>query len=682
MSEARRAFFPYIDGLRAVSILAVVLFHLSAGLLPGGFAGVDVFFAVSGFVVSGSLHHYQITSFRKLAAFFYARRFRRIVPALLLVLLTTSLASTLFTPYAYLSSYTHKAGAAAFFGYSNIALARGVDYFSPLGEFNPFTHTWSLAVEEQFYLIFPPLLFLLRKRLVGWALWLIGGLCAASFAYGFVEPSLSINLGFYSSLARFWEIGAGVLLYMGLARFGLFEGGHRVENSIATYLGLALIGLAFAFAAKGAFPVPEAALPIAGALFVMIGLHGRKPTSRAARLLGSRPMLWLGGISYSLYLWHWPVFVLFRWTVGFNAPAHKLAALALALALANLSYYLVEQPLRRAPFLQPAKRAIPIALAAVVLAYLAANPILASNSALSFSVVRLNRPDWDPGLKIDAADADGCRIQRSETPLGRAMVTTVQRSGCDRPAARETLFVVGDSHAAAFGLMFDAFALRTGVKVVRYESPGCALLQAAPPLDVCREPIAAEVNAVAARVAPGDVVFLPGLRVPRFRDQWLDEDQDAAAYFARGAAAHDVVLAEALAHLDRLARPGVKVVLELPKPIFKIPLFRCSDWFNKNNPSCASGAELDRAYLESYRAPVLRFAEELGAKRPGLTLWDPFPLLCPTDTCSMWRGDKPLFFDGDHVSAYANRLLYDAFAEKMRRQGLGLEREAGAAPAL
>ncbi len=680
MSEARRPFFPYIDGLRAVSILAVVLFHMSPGLLPGGFAGVDVFFAVSGFVVSGSLHHYQITRFRELAAFFYARRFRRIVPALLLVLLTASLASTLFTPYAYLSSYTHKAGAAAFFGYSNIVLARGVDYFSPLGEFNPFTHTWSLAVEEQFYLIFPPMLFLLRKKLARWALWLLGGLCAASFAYGFIEPSLSINLGFYSSLARFWEIGAGVLLYMGLARFGLFEGGHRVENAVATYLGLALVGLALAFSTKTAFPVPEAALPIAGALFVMIGLHGRKPTSHAARLLGSRPMLWLGAISYSLYLWHWPVFVLFRWTVGFHTPALKLAALALAFALASFSYYAVERPLRRAPFLQPARRAIPIALACVVLAYLLANPILASNSALSFSVVRLNRQDWDPGLKIDAADAQGCRIARTEAALGRATVTTVLRAGCDKPAAPQTLFVIGDSHSAAFGGMFDAFALRTGVPVIRYESPGCALLQAAPPLDVCREPIAAMVDAVAARVKPGDVVFLPGLRVPRFRHQWLDEDLDTAAYFAGAAAAHDATLAEAVAHLDRLARPGVRVVLELPKPIFKIPLFRCSDWFNKDNPSCASGAELTRAHLESYRAPMLRFAEELRAKRPDLALWDPFPLLCPGETCSMWRGDKPLFFDGDHVSAYANRLLYDDFAQEMRRRGLGLQREAGAGP--
>ena len=146
---------------------------------------------------------------------------------------------SLFVPEAFLSSNIRRTAFAAFFGFSNFRLAGGPDYFSPQAEFNPFTHTWSLGVEEQFYLIFPMLIFLLtrggkiaRSSAVG-----LFALCALSFAYGFVEPSTSWPLGFYSSFSRFWEIGAGVLLYAVLARDGLFEArpAPLPEIRIATY---------------------------------------------------------------------------------------------------------------------------------------------------------------------------------------------------------------------------------------------------------------------------------------------------------------------------------------------------------------------------------------------------------------------------------------------------------------
>ena len=223
--DAERLYFPYIDGLRALSIIAVVLYHLEPALLPGGFSGVDIFFVVSGFIVSASLHGYKASGFLALVALFYARRFRRIVPALLFMLVTTSLAVVVFIPEAFLSNNIRRTAIAAFFGFSNFRLAGGPDYFSPLAEFNPFTHTWSLAVEEQFYLIFPVLIFLLTGggRIARAAAAGLFALCVLSFAYGFIEPSTSFRLGFYSSFSRFWEIALGVLLYATLARFGMFE---------------------------------------------------------------------------------------------------------------------------------------------------------------------------------------------------------------------------------------------------------------------------------------------------------------------------------------------------------------------------------------------------------------------------------------------------------------------------
>jgi peptidoglycan/LPS O-acetylase OafA/YrhL len=154
----------FIDGLRAVAVLSVIIYHLNPTLLPGGFVGVDIFFVISGFVVSYSISEFApLGTWRSLTRF-YARRFARIMPALLVCLLITLLLSALFIPDAYLSHANYETGLRAFVGLSNVKLAQiSGDYFSPISSFNPFTHTWSLGVEEQFYLFFP-ILFLVWQK--------------------------------------------------------------------------------------------------------------------------------------------------------------------------------------------------------------------------------------------------------------------------------------------------------------------------------------------------------------------------------------------------------------------------------------------------------------------------------------------------------------------------------------
>ena len=669
----RHAFYPYIDGLRAVSIISVVLFHLYARILPGGFAGVDIFFTISGFVVSSSLHAYKVESFRNLLAFFYARRFRRIVPALLLVLLVTSAVSTMFSPAPYLSRYTQDVGRAAFFGYSNIALARGIDYFSPLGQFNPFTHTWSLAVEEQFYVIFPFTFFALRRtgHISRRALAALLALCLASFIYGLMESRFSFSLGFYSSLARFWEIGSGVALYAALAASGRFDAPVGRENRLATAVGATLIALAFVLGTEDLYPVPGAVPAVGGALLILYGLQGAVPASPVARLLTRPAMLWIGAISYSLYLWHWPIFVMFRWTVGFGSLTNKLMALALAIAAATASYYLVERPLRRAALLQPARRAIPVALIALVIGWKLAGGLLGPKSWIALSTVNRNLRDWTPSMTLLPPTEDGCRVVHESHTVGPLTRLTVTREGCDRKAAPHVLFVLGDSHALAYADMFDLFALATGVRVERYDLLGCSFLQLEPLSDRCRPIEFDAVTDIAARIAPGDVLFTPSLRVPRFVNEWDEKQQETDSYFRRIGDEREETFAQAVSLLAKIARPGVRIVFELPKPVFRIPLFRCVDWFNRSNPVCAPGSEMDRAFFEKFRAPVVDFVSGLQARFPELSVWDATPYLCSQDTCSMWRDGKPMFFDGDHVSAYADRVLYPEFRREMARYGLG-----------
>jgi peptidoglycan/LPS O-acetylase OafA/YrhL len=662
-TSAERLYFPYIDGLRALSIVAVVLFHLQPGLLPGGFGGVDIFFVVSGFIVSASLHGHKAPSFPALVALFYARRFRRIVPALLFMLVTTSLAVVVFVPEAFLSSNIRRTAFAAFFGFSNFRLASGPDYFSPQAEFNPFTHTWSLAVEEQFYLVFPLLIFLLTSgsRIARASAVALLALCVLSFAYGFVEPSTSLPLGFYSSFSRFWEIGAGVLLYAVLARHGLFEVQSKPlpEIRIATYLGSALIAAGFIAGHAQAYPVPGAILPVAGALLVIAGLQGRMPLSPVGRLLSSRAAVSIGLISYSLYLWHWPVFVLFRWTVGFSTPAQKLLALGLAVALSLISYVLVEKPLRTSPWLRAPMRAIPISLLAVVLLAWGSDRTFGNSSRLSASVVSASRDDWYPQMRASAAK--GCRIEWRKA--GAALVS--QPLDCEGGIAGARLFVVGDSHATAYFTLLADYARLTRSSVALYQTPGCYFVHLIPSAEGCAAVVGAVLDDIRTQLKAGDAIFMPSLRVPRFRDQWGEGEFDTAATWKSMTRNSEAGFAEALAILEKLSVPGVHLVFELPKPIFPTPLFRCSDWFNRGNPACSAGTQMERALLERHRQPVLAFAGKLQSRIKGFSTWDPFPVLCPGKTCSMRNDGKPLFFDGDHVSGFANRLLLADFMRKM-----------------
>jgi peptidoglycan/LPS O-acetylase OafA/YrhL len=670
--DAERLYFPYIDGLRAFSIAGVVLYHLEPGLLPGGFGGVDIFFVVSGFIVSGSLHGRKTSGFFALVALFYARRFRRIVPALLFMLVATSLAVVLFIPEAFLSNNIRRTASAAFFGFSNFRLAGGPDYFSPQAEFNPFTHTWSLGVEEQFYLIFPALIFLLTSggRIAKASAFGLFALVALSFAYGFVEPSMKVNLGFYSSFSRFWEIGAGVLLYWILARYGLFDARvtQRPEISIATYLGAGLIAAGFIIGNSQAYPVPGAALPVGGALLLIAALQGRVPMSPIGKVLSSRPAVAIGLISYSLYLWHWPVFVLFRWTVGFSTPALKLPALAIAVALSLISYVLVEKPLRTSPWLRAPSRAIAIYVLAVVLGAVAADRMFGNSSRFSASTVTANRSDWYPESRSKGSKE--CRVEWRTKPLAVGAALLSQRLDCDLADADARLFVVGDSHATAYLSLLADYARLTRIPVALFQTPGCYFVHLIPSAAGCTAVVDVVLDEIRKQLKAGDVVFMPSLRVPRFRDQWGEQELDTAAAWQGIAQNSEAGFSEAVAIFAKLNVPGVHFVFELPKPIFGTPLFRCSDWFNRSNPACSAGAEMEREILERHRQPVLAFADKLRGRVAGFSTWDPFPLLCPGKTCSMLRDGKPLFFDGDHVSGVANRLLLGDFMRKMDELGL------------
>lgn len=331
---------PELDGLRAIAVLSVVLFHAGVGLVSGGYIGVDIFFVLSGFLITSILIK-EISSGRFSFPLFYERRIRRLLPPLVPVLLVTGCAAFVFFDRVPLEGFSKSL-------YSTLALSANwyflssVGYFDGPGESTPLLHMWSLSVEEQFYLFFPIILILIiRKKRT-----LLPALCAALLVISFAIATYYLYAGkqeiaFYSSLARFWELLVGALLASVQARL---NPSRRVADAMEIG-GLLLLGVAmFLYTPETLFPGPAALLPTFGTALI-IAAHGRGRLVSPVLKLPS--IVWIGLISYGLYLWHWPILVFVRYLKPLAGAYELTAAVLISVLLSAASYYWIEAPIRR-----------------------------------------------------------------------------------------------------------------------------------------------------------------------------------------------------------------------------------------------------------------------------------------------------------------------------------------------
>ncbi|BAP46048.1 O-antigen acetylase [Pseudomonas sp. StFLB209] len=675
----RQVHYPYIDGLRAIAVIAVILYHLKDSYLPGGFAGVDVFFVISGFVVSSSMANFQGRHFFTFVTTFYARRMRRILPALLFCVLVTGLVSALFIPASWLSDSNEKTGLFALFGLSNFILAdTGNAYFSPKTDFNPFTHTWSLGVEEQFYFVFPILFFVwvafARLRWLSVGLFVAGLVASLVWAWGFAAGRETQM--FYMLAPRFWELAAGVLCYQAMAYSGRVNSPRPATalSSAGVLLGLGLIGYALWVSQPAQFPFPGALPAVAGLLCVLVFGHGRQGDLLTGALSHWLPVA-IGKVSYSLYLWHWPVFVLMRWTVGLESLPSQLAAVLLSTVLAVFSYRIIEVPLRRRPLLDrlPNLAVISLGLLALAGAWGGYKWTVKSQPQLTLNTVSQHPLDWYPYSRPHSDAAPGCVAQASDSLVAGNRVLSYSRGGCDRPVQWPfTLYVVGDSHAMAYIPMLSKLVMDTGVQVRLYNNGGCPFMsfQAIRESEACRANSLAALQDITGKVQAGDVLFMPSLRLSRFSDQFehFARSKTMAEMFGEQAVSGRQRLeAEAPQWLAPLAEKGVRLVFEAPKPIFEIPPFRCANWFDHNNPICSYGRSVKRDEMQTYRQPVTEILGRLAGQMPAVSVWDPLPVLCPESDCQVERDGRPLFYDADHVSGHGNMLLAPDFEQFINR---------------
>lgn len=677
------AYRPDIDGLRAVAVLSVMAYHLNNTWLPGGFVGVDVFFVISGFVVASSLIAGPAESFPNFLSDFYARRLARILPALVLVLIFSSLMATLFIPQAWLSELSEKTARAAFFGLSNLVLQKNTDvYFAPRAEFNPYTHTWSLSVEEQYYLLAPLFVyFWLRAyrndRSIN-AHVAIGVLVLVMIASLVVCIRASSSLpifAFYSIFSRLWELAVGALLFLltcaNPSWLGTGQAGWRV---ITASLGLIGIAVGLIYAESTGFPWPWALLPVVGTMF-LIGGATLRPDDAVRRVLTAPVMVWVGKRSYSLYLWHWPVFVLMRWTVGLNTAALFAAAVVITFCAATVSYRFVEQPLRHNATLEGRANWVRITafIAMPAMGISLAKHLFNHKERYSLSTVARSSVDWYVSERMPYSNIGDRKctvvVEYHDIAGGQERRYVPQ---CPDNKIKKSVFVLGDSHATMLAPAFDQLSGEEGVQVNIFSYGGCPFLDFIGPMDVtsrsaeCLEFTRVVTQQTLNAASPGDTVLLSSLRMHRYGDQWASfnvPDMYDVMYGSEAMGRRLAAIEDAKSWLQLFADKQLKVVFTAPTPIFKAPTFRCSDWFNATNPICIGNNQQTRPELERLRQPIINVMHALGREFQNVTVWDAFPVLCPDDICRTQKDGRPLFFDGDHLSAYGNLTIYPSFKQ-------------------
>lgn len=604
-----------IDGLRAVAVLVVVGFHAGVPFLKGGFVGVDVFFVISGYLIAGIVAERQAAGDFSLG-WFWERRIRRIFPALMAMLAGTSLLAWLLMLPRDLAAYARSLAATLVSG-ANVYFWRTSDYFDDAAVSKPLLHAWSLGVEEQFYIVFPLVMLLAARFAGGRVRTLLAAAAVASFALSLWQTGAQPVSAFYLPFARAWELLTGVLLALWRPVPPRPWMAHAAGGA-----GLAAIAVsAVAFSEATDWPGLAAVLPCLGAGLVILGRGGM-----ANRLLAARPLVWIGLISYSLYLWHWPLLVFQR--LVSPGPWQAAAAVALAFLLAALSLRYVERPFRHGRFLTRRRVFAGAAAAIATLGAFAGGVAAAKGAPQRFDARALKMAEFQERRSRGSYRIDTCFVS-GDAPAGR-----FDRDPCvRRDPGRPDWLLIGDSHAAA--LWHGLSTANPGLNVMQATAAGCSLARGADDAERqgCRAMTSLVYDDLLAGPPP-DGVVLAG--------RWREKDV--------------VRVAETL---DWLKARRIPVVLIGPAPQYDddLPQLMVLSW-RLNDPDLP--ARRLTAWPRGVEADLRRVAADKGV--PYVSLFD---LLCAGAGCrTLVDETTPLAWDYGHLtpegSVYVARRLREA----------------------
>jgi peptidoglycan/LPS O-acetylase OafA/YrhL len=626
---------PDVDGLRAIAVIGVVIFHAFPTWLPGGFVGVDVFFVISGYLITGLLIRESNAGDVHIRTF-YARRIKRIFPALIVVLSTGLIAGwLLLTSEEYYNLGKYTAGGAAFL--DNFMFWRAAGYFDSAANTKPLLHLWSLGIEEQFYLVWPLMIWLFFRwsKLQRPLLYI---LFFSSLIYSLWTIQIDPVKDFYSPFTRFWELIIGGILAFELINNKPIEIKFR---RFASGLGLFLIFLGFLFIKpEHKFPGYLALLPTIGAALVIFS----NEESRLNRIiLSNKFIVWFGLISYPLYLWHWPVLSFAR-IVSSQTPSVlvRVGLVALSILLAWWTYRFIEKPIR---FRSRSKRVIPLLCIGMVIVFFSGH-IINANDGFKFRNYSLLNAD--PSTMVNGADRSklkkSCKIDSDKMPLYEWCLSD------NKPDAPNQYIVIGDSKGESlfFGLSRES-DVHHGWRMIG--SVSHLADETSPKNQIAYESIEKDDKLRVVLL----VNALRGLFPINFETGFI-EKQISSTEIDEKVAAYTKLI-------NRFSKANKGSVFVIDNPSLPDP------------NSCVSGGLTSSAFLNQFlyrkendlcklrysdhligTSPYQTFISRLKEKNPDLLVFDPLPLLCDVslNLCTTTENHNFLYSYGDHISDYSS----------------------------
>ncbi|HTE49586.1 MAG TPA: acyltransferase family protein [Kofleriaceae bacterium] len=674
-ASATEGFRADIQGLRAVAVLLVLLYHLWPAAVPGGYVGVDVFFVISGYLITGMLVREAERSDRVSLSGFYVRRMGRLLPAATATLVVVAVLSFALLPPLRWQDTAAEIAASTFYFENWLLIGKSVDYLASASAASPVQHFWSLSVEEQFYIVWPLVilaaLWLARRtgwprRRVLWAALLI--LAAASLACSIIATARMPVPAYFSSATRFWELALGGLLCLWLRE----PGAARSGQDHLVWPGLLAIAVSAAwYSDLTEFPGYAALLPTLGAAAVIHAGASARP-GLGSGLLGLRPLRYLGGISYSLYLWHWPLILFYQVRTGAGLGVGEgLAILVVSIVLAHLSKKLIEDPIRGARSLRsPAWRTFAMGGGAAAVSAALAAALYVRGAPSDVELEEVPSADHPGALAL----ARGYKLKPAPiipTPLdafhdrghaygghgAQRCIQNAKGSGvlvCHYGPrdARVTIALVGDSHAANWEPAFERLAVTRGWHVIGYIKDSCAF---------------ADVT-----------IFYRGFgRGYTECDEWRETvlrrllankpDLVVVAQYPRHAltAERDLktsvpVIVEGLRRTwHELARAGIPVAVMRHTPIQSDRVLEC---MSAENPSVKECSARRRRALTG--GPLDQAARD----NPDVRLIDMTDQFCGKRRCPVVIGNILVYRDGSHITATYSRTLAAALEARLVAQ--------------
>lgn len=618
-------FRPDIEGLRAVAVLLVVACHAGIPWLQGGYVGVDVFFVISGYLITRLMYAEYVQQGRLDLLRFYGRRVRRLMPAFTLMLVAVLIGvRLLYSPFEQPAMFESAFSAVLYF--SNLHFAWGAtDYWGPNAKLDPLLHTWSLGVEEQFYLLWPLLLVLLMFLQSKARPALVWGAAVALMLISLGRAVLLTHthqpLAFFMPTSRMWEFGAGAILAITEARRTGILNAPLWLSGLLSISGFSVILLAaFFYTGTTPFPGVAALLPVLGTVAL---IAGGSFSAGGLRLLCVAPMQRIGRLSYGWYLWHWPLLVFGKIIWPDNSPLLRLLLVMLALGLAALSYWLVENPIRHTPRFRA--KGFALAMVAGIPVFFVCSIHWLQGSANVFSGQQEFRRFAEIRSNAPVIYAAGCDRWFDDAVVMKCL------GGAD--GGKKTAVLFGDSHAGQWFSAFDALMKDKNWQLIVITKSACPIVNESYFYErigrVYRECDEWRANALKeiAALKPDLVVVTGYEKYPLSVQQWRTGTASAIDALSRAAGK--------VAILRDSPYPGMDVPACLARKMWQPSVFTssCSDLM-----------------LSSLSLDMMHMHQDIAAQFYNVKFIDMTASICGGPACDVIKGDVIKFRDSQHLS--------------------------------